>query len=249
MESSKPLKYPTAPELRGMHLTSKCALVRCVEDIKAKFAQNADKPSKRKARQKTLFKNSCFGRLFEQMHQLTFCGGLVHSMLARQVEPPDESLMEFNIFGQSAVFSLKEFGLITGLKLHGSSNARPPPSQRLINTYFDGKRVIRPSVLRDVVVGLRIKDLEEEDDLVKLCLLYFLECGVLCGNHKSSINMDHFSMVEDLAYFNQHPWGLESYQLLMESLHKAFKKDDALNNSSTYTLCGMPLAFQVCMLI
>ena len=53
-------------------------------------------------------------------------------------------------------------------------------------------------------------------------------------------------MVEDLDYFNQYPWGLESYKLTISSLHKVFKLyNGRLNASNTYSLDGFPTAFQV----
>ncbi|KAF3438254.1 hypothetical protein FNV43_RR21015 [Rhamnella rubrinervis] len=81
--------------------------------------------------------------------------------------------------------------------------------------------------------------------MVKLCLLYFLECGILGKESQSTIKLDHFSMVEDLEYFNQYPWGLNSYNATMLSLHKVLSlRNGELNPSSTYSLCGFQLAFQ-----
>ncbi len=250
MAKGKSLKYPHAmDQCVGAHLTSKGALCRCIDDISSKFAQDPEKPSKRKAKQKKKFEKSCFGKLFKGMHQITFCGGLVHYVLMRQVESTSPTSMEFNFEGSSAVFSLREFGLITGLKVTPPSNVIPPPtSQRIINTYFEGKTKIKTSKLREVFEELNINQVAERDDFVKLCLMYFLEVGILGKESQVNINLDHFSMVEDLDYFNQHPWGQESFDLLIASMRKALDTHGgALNKSLTYSLCGCPLAFQVYM--
>ena len=248
MEQVKPLLYPNAVRDK-VRVSVKSNINRCIYDIKCKFAENnLEKPSEVRKKNLKKFNRSCFGTLYKKMSNVVLCGGLVHNLLIRQVESMSEQVMEFNFNGKGAIFTIKEFGIITGLRIDNALDAPPPPpiSFRLLDTYFEGRRRTKNSELRDKFVELDIDDCEKSYDLVRLGLLYILECALLGKESQSIIDMEHFSMVEDLDYFNQYPWGLESYNLTISSLHKVFKLHiGRLNASNTYSLGGFPTAFQV----
>ena len=75
---------------------------------------------------------------------------------------------------------------------------------------------------KKVFIKLSIENFVEKYDMVKLCLLYFLKCDILGEESQNTIDVEHFSKVEDLDYFNQYPWCLESYKATIMSLHKVF---------------------------
>ncbi|KAF3453882.1 hypothetical protein FNV43_RR04323 [Rhamnella rubrinervis] len=130
--------------------------------------------------------------------------------------------MEFNFNDKGAIFTWKEFGLITGLKMEHSLDATPPPSSNLIrNKYFGDIKKIRNCDVRNSFMNLKHSNLEDKDDMVKLTLIYFLECSILGKESQVGINEQHLSMVEDLNYFNQYAWGLESYNATIISMHRA----------------------------
>ena len=88
------------------------------------------------------------------------------------------------------------------------------------------------------------KHFMEEDDMVKLSLIYLLECGILGKESQTHIDDEHLAMVEDLDYFNSYPWGTLSYNSTMTSLAKALlKKGGVMNPYRTYSLGGFTLAF------
>ena len=64
------------------------------------------------------------------------------------------------------------------------------------------------------------KHFMEEDDMVKLSLIYLLECGILGTESQTHIDNEHLTMVEDLDYFNSYSWGTLSYNSTMTSLAK-----------------------------
>ena len=247
MDQAKPLKYPNTTREK-VKVSSKAHMFKCILEIQQKFVEeNKDNPCLIKKRNRLKFVKSCFGTLYKRMNNIVLSGGIVHNMLIRQVESMSDDVMEFNFNGKGAIFTRKEFGIITGLKIDTSFDAPPPPhSSRLLDTYFEGRRKIKNSELKDKFVGLDINNLDRRDDLVKLSLLYFLECGLIGKESQSTIDDEHFSMVEDLDYFNQYAWGLESYKATIISLHKVLRLHNGqLNASSTYSLCGFPMAFQV----
>ena len=187
---------------------------------------------------------SCFETLFSRMRMIAFSGCLVHNLIIRQAESYNTHVMEFNINGKGAIFTKKEFGIITGLKMDESLASPPPYSDRLVKYYFPGKKRITMGDFHKVFPNLKFSDCEKTLDMVKLSLLYFLSCGILAKESQSSIDLELFSMVEDLDYFNQYAWGLESYKATIVSLHKVLKLHNGqLNTSNTYSLCGFPIAF------
>ncbi|KAF3448107.1 hypothetical protein FNV43_RR08817 [Rhamnella rubrinervis] len=155
--------------------------------------------------------------------------------------------MEFNFNGKGAIFTWKEFGLITGLKMEHSLDVTPPPSSnRIRNKYFGDIKKIRNCDIRNSFINLKHSKLEDKDNMIKLTLIYFLECDTLGKESQVGINEQHLSMVEDLNYFNQFAWGLEFYNVIIISMHRVLGlRQGKLNESATYSLCGFPLAFQI----
>ncbi|KAF3438726.1 hypothetical protein FNV43_RR21490 [Rhamnella rubrinervis] len=113
----------------------------------------------------------------------------------------NKDVMEFNFNGNGAVFTRKEFGIITGLKMENTLDVPSPPySDRIRNRYFGHIHKIKNMDVRNVFIN----------------------------------------------FVNQYSWGLVSYNATLRSLQKALDlQRGELNKSSTYSLGGFPLAFQV----
>ncbi|KAF3443700.1 hypothetical protein FNV43_RR13390 [Rhamnella rubrinervis] len=218
MANAKPLMYPNV-EYSPVKVSSKAALQRCIEEMKAKYAKNPKKPSKRNRNLEKKLSRSCFGSFITRLRNITFSSAIVHHMILRQAVNHNPDGMEFNFNGCGAIFTIKEFGIITGLNIKDIDVPSPPKSYRIINTYFGGSKCIKPKDFRQVFLGLKFKHCVEKDDMVKLSLLYILECGILGKKSQTNVDLTHFSMVEDLK--------------------------GRLNPSSTYSLGGLPLAFQI----
>ncbi|KAF3453787.1 hypothetical protein FNV43_RR04228 [Rhamnella rubrinervis] len=185
MAEAKPLKYPDAFILEKgnrIRITSKSIIWKCILDIQSKYKQNPEKPSKLKERQLKKFKKSCFGTLFLRMRELVLSIGIIHNMIARQADSLNTEVMEFNFNDKGAIFTWKEFGLITRLKMKHSLDAIPPPSSnRIRNKYFGDIKKIRNRDVRNSFMNLKHSNLEDKDDMVKLTLIYFhnfSECGI-----------------------------------------------------------------------
>ncbi|KAF3442928.1 hypothetical protein FNV43_RR16846 [Rhamnella rubrinervis] len=159
----------------------------------------------------------------------------------------NEDNIKFNFNGNGVIFTRKEFGIIIGLKMKNTLDIPPPPYfNRIRNTYFDHIHKIKNMDVKGVFMHVRRSQLEYEDNLLRLTLIYFLKCGILDKESQVCINLDYLSMVEDLNYFNQYSWGLVSYNATLMSLHKVLDLHHReLNKSSAYSLGGLPLAFQL----
>ncbi|KAF3438743.1 hypothetical protein FNV43_RR21507 [Rhamnella rubrinervis] len=144
-------------------------------------------------------------------------------MLVRQADSIREDVMEFNFNGKGAIFTKREFGFIIGLKMKNSVNVPPPPqSNRIRNTYFGHLKKIKNSNVRDVFLYSNFNKLEDKDDMIRLTLIYFLKYGLLDKESQVSIDIQYLSMVEDLEYFNEYAWGLESYNATISSMHRVW---------------------------
>ena len=98
---------------------------------------------------------------------------------------------------------------------------------------------------------------QEQEDQVKVALVYFLKGVLLSADAKKNISDFYLSMVDDLAMFNAYPWGSEVYDLTFDNFStknlavKYKEKLAKLNEKQvpamkeTYTLLGFPFSFQV----
>ncbi|KAF3433414.1 hypothetical protein FNV43_RR24516 [Rhamnella rubrinervis] len=100
--------------------------------------------------------------------EIILSGGIVHNMLVRQTDSISEDVMEFNFNGKGTIFTKREFGFITGLKMENSVDVPPlPQSNRIRNTYFDHLKKTKNLNARDVFLGLKRTRLEDKDDMFK----------------------------------------------------------------------------------
>ena len=209
-----------------------------------------------------MFSRSCFGKLFK-MNELKFAGQFMHNLLLRQVECDDDAELWFALPNDSVIrFSIQEFGLITGLdcgpypKDWSSDDCTTvdPFSRRI----FNGSSKVSNKTLD---ATFRSASLDNDEDIVKLALLYFLEIVLLGKDPKNQIQMENIRKLDDMNAFNNFPWGRRSYDMTLRGMKKDFKKMAAnvgnrkkghKADATFYSLSGFPYAFQVqvfCLLI
>ncbi|XP_038693067.1 uncharacterized protein LOC119990985 [Tripterygium wilfordii] len=174
------------------------------------------------------FSRSCFG-MYLRIKSLTFSWQIVHQLLLRQVESSNHSFgttFNFRLAGKQAAFSFEDFALVIGLVCTGIppiSSLVDTSTQRLRDAYFKGNNSIKRSELESTFLGLK-PQLDNEDDVVKLALVYFVEF-VLLGRERSRNISDvaYLQLVENLDEFNKYPWGSVSYTRTSKSLAGAMK--------------------------
>ncbi|XP_038713389.1 uncharacterized protein LOC120007258 [Tripterygium wilfordii] len=206
------------------------------------------------------FSRSCFG-MYLRIKSLTFSGQLVHQLLLRQVESSDHSFgttFNFRLAGKQATFSFEDFALVTGLACTGIppiSSLVDTSTHRLRDAYFKGNNSIKRSELESTFLGLKPQP-DNEDDVVKLALVYFVEF-VLLGRERSRNISDvaYLQLVENLDKFNKYPWGSVSYARTSKSLAGAMKGrvqkflkktiKPTKTQKEQYSLYGFPLTLQI----
>ena len=202
------------------------------------------------------------------MDNLKFSGQLVHNLLLRQIKSPTKSEMWFAVGGKTLRFSIQEFCLITGLEC----GPEPP---MLSKEEGDGSGSFRSSMLNGEVrfnnktleAMFKAASTDNDEDMVKLALLYFLETVLFGKDQKVHIGAHHVELLEDLETFNKYPWGRKCYATTLNSLRRNLKKmSQQYHTASTeiesgkkrkrqakkekdcikqYPLNGFPYAFQV----
>ncbi|KAF3455973.1 hypothetical protein FNV43_RR00616 [Rhamnella rubrinervis] len=217
-------------EIYSAKVTIKSYLNSAVNTIKEKLSTT----------QLGKFDKTYFGH-FLNMYKLQFSGQVVNHMLWRQCIYNDPNIMVFNFGGSSARFTIQEFCLISGLFYNLIPSTRPTTSGHFHDTYFGGRKF--PLHNHDIVEVFSTATCENNDDMVKLALLYFLETVILSKEKPTLIPVECVDMLDDIEYFLAYPWGTLSYHATINSMRGCPGKRS--NASHTYSITGFPIAFMV----
>ena len=192
------------------------------------------------SKQLTMFEKGCFG-YFLKVQELQFSGQTVNEMLWRQCVGEDMDVMEFNFGGSGARFTIQEFGLITGLCCGPIPTTRAATSHHFRDKYFSSRKLpLHNSDIDDIFDRVTCED---DDDMLRLALLLFLETVVLGKEKPTPVPLEHIDMLDDLEYFTSYPWSTISYRSTLQSMRGCPAR--RRNKSHTYTITGFPLAFMV----
>ncbi|KAF3455290.1 hypothetical protein FNV43_RR05738 [Rhamnella rubrinervis] len=182
-------KYPAAVDAQ-VCITNKVALGKVLAVVKKKMSTPIEDVNDITPEylygQQKKVKESYFGHLFLHFN-VKFNAGVVHHLLRRQVHTFDKTIMEFNFGGNTA---------------------------QIRDDHFSRADVITNAMVKEVSTNMT--QWMEDDDMVKLSLLYILECGILGKESHNEIKMDHVSLV----------WGYEAILKLGRLFaHKSNKYD------------------------
>ncbi|GMN67800.1 hypothetical protein TIFTF001_036859 [Ficus carica] len=159
----------------------------------------------------------------------------------------DHSAMDdalwFEVGEELGRFSINEFCFITGMKCVGSTHL-PVVESRLITRYFSTLRGVSRENLE---LQMSNANFDNDDDAVKLSLLYLIFCIPL--SNANSIDSKFFSLADNIANFNDFPWGVLSWEATrsaicntvenrLSSKRRPLKKTDKVH----YSVAGFPHA-------
>ena len=149
--------------------------------------------------------------------------------------------MKFNFGGSGDRYTMQEFGFIIGLCCGLVPSTHVVSSHHFRDKYFSGRKVpLHNSDIYDVFDPITCED---NDDMLRLALLLFLETVVLGKEKPTPVPLEHIDMLDDLEYFTSYPWGTLSYRSILQSMRGCPAR--RRNKSHTYTITGFPLAFMV----
>ncbi|GMN51274.1 hypothetical protein TIFTF001_020438 [Ficus carica] len=147
------------------------------------------------------------------------------------------------------IFSINEFCLITGMKCVGFTHLAPAVDNRLIRIYFLTLRSVSREHLE---LQLSNTKFENDDDAVKLGLLYMIFCITLANANSVKIDQKYFALVDNLEEFIAFSWGVLSWEAtraaicnaienMLSSKRRPLKKVDKVH----YSIAGFPHALLI----
>ncbi|PON84408.1 hypothetical protein TorRG33x02_197410 [Trema orientale] len=136
--------------------------------------------------QKVLFGKTCMGH-FLDVKNITLSGQIFHNMIMRQVyyedSSSDDEVINIDVCGIVVPFTKVHLAVISGLKIHGDTNAHVVKlGDNIRDKYFSLHKMVKREKLDVVYSNIKA---ESDEDAVKLALLYFL-VQVLLSNAKST---------------------------------------------------------------
>ncbi|GMN66377.1 hypothetical protein TIFTF001_035439 [Ficus carica] len=154
----------------------------------------------------------------------------------------------FEVGEELSRFSINEFCLITGMKCVGSTHL-PLVESRLITRYFS---TLRGVPRENLELQMSNANFDNDDDAVKLSLLHLIFCIPLSNANSVKINPKFFSLADNIADFNDFPWGVLSWEATrsaicntvenrLSSKKRPLKRTDKVH----YSVAGFPNALLV----
>ncbi|KAG7558615.1 Ulp1 protease family C-terminal catalytic domain [Arabidopsis thaliana x Arabidopsis arenosa] len=163
----------------------------------------------------------CFGKLLDAYSKPTFSGKLAHFLLTRQLNVNKRHEIWVIFAGKPVRFSLREFGLVTGLDcsplptLDRALLKAPPGVTPYWFTLFGGEDCFTGEML--LAKLRRPKSLTSDLRVKYACLL--LVDGLLCRrSYHMKIPKAHCEMIRDLDVFLKYPWGRYSFDMTMRCI-------------------------------
>ncbi|GMN74592.1 hypothetical protein TIFTF001_055822 [Ficus carica] len=145
-------------------------------------------------------------------------------------------------------FSMYEFCLITGLKCVGSTHL-PVVESRLISRYFSAVRGVSRENLELQISNAKF---DNDDDAVKLSLLYILFCIPLSNASSVKIDPTFFSLADNLDVFNDFSWGVIAWEAtraaicnIVENRMSSTRLPKTKFDKARYSISGFPHALLV----
>ncbi|KAL0533901.1 hypothetical protein IC582_028176 [Cucumis melo] len=200
--------------------------------------------AKLKPDQLALFRKTKFGHFLDL--NIVFNGPLIHYLLLREVEDEGKDSISFLLGGVVCTFGRREFNIITGLWGPKEDYIQLVGNSRLLEKFFKDKECVYVSDLEDIFLEYE----GDDDDIVKLALLYFIEISLLGKDRRTKVDIGFFKIADDWNTFNNYDWGRIVFVRTLSALKRALDKQYAKGKKKStqtkkYTINGFSHALQV----
>ncbi|GMN62058.1 hypothetical protein TIFTF001_031138 [Ficus carica] len=146
---------------------------------------------------------------FMHLETLGWTGQVFHSTVMRLTNHSAMGdALWFQIGEDLGRFSINKFCLITGLNYIGSTHL-PVVDSQLISRYF---LTVRGVSRENLELQMSNAKFDNDDDAVKLSLLYIMFSIPLSNASAIKIDPKFFALVDDLDAFDVFPWGVLSWE-------------------------------------
>ncbi|GMN69116.1 hypothetical protein TIFTF001_038167 [Ficus carica] len=186
---------------------------------------------------------------FMHLDTLGWSGQVFHNIVMRLTTHSAMGDALWFELGEDLVrFSINEFCLITGLNCVGSTHL-PVVESRLMSRYFSDVRGVTREYL-----GLQMSNskFDNDDDAVKLSLLYIVFSIPLSNASSIKIDPKYFALADNLDAFNEFPWGVLSWEATrtaicstVENRISSKRRSKKNIDKSRYSVAGFPQALLV----
>ncbi|KAF4402801.1 hypothetical protein G4B88_010253 [Cannabis sativa] len=156
--------------------------------------------------QEKIFQKTPFGFLFD-MHTLVFQKELVHLMLLRQLNTErDDQECWYKIGSKAVRFGVEEFSAITGFNCGGQYDLKPLSKKKMLkfkSRMFPNFGITDKVTRRDVRdVFLDQEFFIDDDDVVKMSVVYLLSCYLFGFTHDKKVDNFLFGLVNGDDYLD-----------------------------------------------
>ncbi|GMN48254.1 hypothetical protein TIFTF001_017424 [Ficus carica] len=186
---------------------------------------------------------------FMHLDTLGWSGQVFHNIVMRLTTHSAMGDALWFELGEDLVrFSINEFCLITGLNCVGSTHL-PVVESRLMSKYFPDVRGVTREFLE---LQMSNSKFDNDDDAVKLSLLYIVFSIPLSNASSVKIDPKYFALADNLDAFNEFPWGVLSWEATRTAIcstveNRISSKRGPKKNidKSRYSVAGFPQALLV----
>ncbi|GMN25125.1 hypothetical protein TIFTF001_047702, partial [Ficus carica] len=186
---------------------------------------------------------------FMHLDTLGWSGQVFHNIVMRLTTHSAMGDALWFELGEDLVrFSINEFCLITGLNCVGSTHL-PIVESRLMSKYFSDVRGVTREYLE---LQMSNSKFDNDDDAVKLSLLYIVFSITLSNASSVKIDPKYFALADNLDAFNEFPWGVLSWKATRTAICSTVKKRISSKrgpkkniDKSRYNVAGFPQALLV----
>ncbi|GMN52676.1 hypothetical protein TIFTF001_021812 [Ficus carica] len=187
---------------------------------------------------------------FLGLSNLGWAGQLFHNIVMRLTDHSSMGdALWFEVGEDLGRFSINEFYLITDMKCVGSTHL-PLVESRLITRYFSTVRGVSREHLELHLSNAA--NLDNDDDAVKLSLLYLTFSIPLSNANSVKIDPKFFALADNIAEFNDFPWGVLSWEATRTAICNSVENRVASkriplkkNDKVHYSVAGFPHALLV----
>ncbi|KAG7583740.1 hypothetical protein ISN44_As08g032570 [Arabidopsis suecica] len=162
-----------------------------------------------------------FGKLLDVYSKPVFSSKLAHFLLTRQLNVVKRHEIWIVFAGKPVRFSLREFGLVTGLNCNPIRRwdrvlvKVPPGVTPYWYTLFGGEECVTGEMLLNKL--RKPKSLNSELRVKYACLL--LVDGLLCRrSFYMKVSREHVEMIRNLDVFLKYPWGRYCFDMTMQCI-------------------------------
>ncbi|TYK04988.1 Ulp1-like peptidase [Cucumis melo var. makuwa] len=162
------------------------------------------------------------------------------------VEDEGKDFISFLLGGVVCTFGRRQFNIITGLWGPKEDYIQLVGNSRLLEKFFKDKDCVYVSDLEDIFLEYE----GDDDDIVKLALVYFIEISLLGKDRRTKVDIGFFKIADDWNSFNNYDWGRIVFVRTLSALKRALDKQYAKGKKKStqtkkYTINGFPHALQV----